>query len=419
MPGPGSYWIGKEERKEVLEVLASGHLFRYGDLNDPNFTRKVYLLEQEFARYVGTPYALATSSGTGALMCCLLAVGLKPGDEVIVPAYTFVATYSAAIFLGLVPVLAEIDSSLDIDPADVERRITPRTRAIMPVHMLGNPCDMDCILAIARKHNLLVIEDACQAAGGSYKGRKLGSFGDMAGFSLNVFKTITAGDGGLVAASTEQYYKRAFGVHDQGHTPLRAGVEVGRRCILGLNFRMNELTGAVALAQLRKIDGIISTLREKKRKLKELISNVPGTRFRKLNDEQGECATLLTVLFDDPCRAAGVARALGTKTVDQSGWHVYANMEHVDRFLEEIGQPHGKGACPRTDDILSRAINLSVGVVDPGLGAAFGITINSTDAEIAQAAKRFRAACDGTKANGKTSTGMSRRERELASTHLS
>jgi hypothetical protein len=128
---------------------------------------------------------------------------------------------------------------------------------------------------------------------------------------------------------------------------------------------------------------------------------------------------LLTVLFDDPCRAAGVARALGTKTVDQSGWHVYANMEHVDRFLEEIGQPHGKGACPRTDDILSRAINLSVGVVDPGLGAAFGITINSTDAEIAQAAKRFRAACDGTKANGKTSTGMSRRERELASTHLS
>jgi dTDP-4-amino-4,6-dideoxygalactose transaminase len=377
------------------------------------------LLEREFARYLDTPYALATSSGTSALMCCLLAVGLKPGDEVIVPAYTFVASYSALIFLGLVPVLAEIDSSLNIDPTDIERRITPRTRAIMPVHMLGNPCDMDCILAMARKHNLLVIEDACQAAGASYKGRKLGGLGDMAAFSLNVFKTITAGDGGLVAASTEQYYKRAFGVHDQGHTPLRAGVEVGRRSILGLTFRMNELTGAVALAQLRKIDRIISTLHEKKNKLKELISNIHGTRFRKLNDEQGECATLLNVLFDDPCHAAGVARALGTRTVDQSGWHVYANMEHVDRHLKEIGQPHGKGAYPRTDDILSRAINLSVGVVDPGLGAAFGVNINSSDEEIAQAAKRFRAACNVAMANGRTFTGMNRGKRQLAQAQLS
>ncbi len=397
MPGPGSYWIGKEERKEVMEVLASAHVSRYGDLEDPKFTRKVYTLEQEFARYVGVPYTLATSSGTGALMCCLMGVGLKPGDEVIVPAYTFVATYSAAIFLGLVPVLAEIDSSLNLDPADIERRITPKTRAIMPVHMLGNPSDMDAIMAIARKHKLLVVEDACQAAGASYKGRKVGSIGDMGGFSLNVFKTITAGDGGLVATSNEEYYKHAFSVHDQGHTPLRAGVQVGNRSVLGLNFRVNELTGAFALAQLRKIDRITSTLREKKNKFKTLISNIPGIRFRKLNDEQGECGTLLTVLFDDPCRAAKVASTLGTRTVDQSGWHVYANMEHVDRYLAENGQPHGKGAYPRTDDLLSRAINLSVGVVDAGLGAAFGININSTDTQIARAAKQFRAACEGSK----------------------
>jgi dTDP-4-amino-4,6-dideoxygalactose transaminase len=393
MPGPGSYWVGEEEKKQVLEVLASGHLSRYGNLEDPKFTRKVFTLEEEFARYVGVPYALATSSGTSALLCCLLAAGLKPGDEVIVPAYTFVATYSAAAFLGLVPILCEIDESLDLDPTDVERRITPKTRAIMAVHMLGNPCDMDAILAIATRHGLLVIEDACQAAGASYRGRKVGSIGDMAGFSLNVFKTITAGDGGLVTARTEAHYKTAFGFHDQGHSPLRAGVEVGRRCLLGLNFRMNEITGALALAQLRKIDLIIAALREKKRKFKDQIADIPGMHFRKLNDASGECGTLLTVLFDDARRAASVAGALGTKTVAKSGWHVYANMEHVNQYLKEQGQPCGKGAYPRTDDVLSRAINLSVGVVDAGLGAAFGININSTDAEIALAAQRFRAAC--------------------------
>jgi dTDP-4-amino-4,6-dideoxygalactose transaminase len=393
MAGPGLYWFGDEERKHVNDVLASGHLSRYGNLDDPKFTRKVFTLEEEFARYVGVPHALATSSGTSALICCLLALGLKPGDEVIVPAYTFVATFSAPAFLGLVPVLCEIDEGLDIDPADIERRITPKTKAIMAVHMLGNPCDMDAVLAIAAKHRLPVIEDACQAAGASYHGRKVGSIGDMGAFSLNVYKTITAGDGGLVTARTEEHYRLAFGVHDQGHSPLRAGVEVGSRCVLGLNFRMNEITGALALGQLRKIDRILAALRTKKAKFKEQIAGIPGTHFRKLNDSAGECGTLLTVLFDDPARAATVAGALGTKTVDQSGWHVYANMEHVDRFLQEHGRPHGKGAYPRTDDILSRAINLSVGVVDAGLGAAFGVNINSTDAEVAEAAKRFLAVC--------------------------
>jgi dTDP-4-amino-4,6-dideoxygalactose transaminase len=406
MPGPGSYWIGEEEKKEVLEVLASGHLSRYGDLNDPKFARKVYTLEKAFARYAGVPYALATSSGTSALMCSLLAVGLKPGDEVIVPAYTFVATYSAAVFLGIAPVLCEIDESLNMDPADIERRITPKTRAIMPVHMLGNPCNMDAIMAIAREHDLFVLEDACQAAGASYKGRKVGSFGEMAGFSLNVFKTITAGDGGLVAASTEEYYKLAFGLHDQGHSPLRAGLEVGQRSLLGLNFRINELTGAVALAQLRKIERITATLRKKKNALKARLKGIPGLSFRKLHDAEGECGTLLTVLFDDARQAAQVAQALGSKTVDQSGWHVYANMEHLNRHLKEIGQPYGKGAYPRTDDILRRAINISVGVVDAGLGSGFGIHINSTDAEIEMVAQRFRKACNASV--GKTAGQLGR-----------
>ena len=393
MPGPGHQWIGREERDAVLEVVESGHLFRYGKPDDPAFKRKVYTFEQELAALCGVKHALATTSGSASLIASLLALGIEPGDEVIVPAYTFVASYSAIIFCGGVPVLAEIDESLNLDPGDIEKRITPKTKAVMPVHMLGNACDMDEILAVAGKHALAVLEDACQAAGGSYRGRRLGTLGRMGAFSLNIFKTITSGDGGAVVTDDTDLYQRAFAVHDQGHLPNRTGVEVGARSILGLNFRMNELTGAVALAQLRKLDRLVATLREKKAKLKRRIEGVPGMRFRTLPDPEGECATLCTVLFDDPARASRVAKKLGTTTVDGSGWHVYANMEHVGRWLAEHGRPHGKGAYPRTDDILGRAINLSVGVVDAGLGAAFGINIRSTDEDIERAAQTFRAAC--------------------------
>jgi dTDP-4-amino-4,6-dideoxygalactose transaminase len=393
MPGPGREWIGPEEREAVLEVLETGHLFRYGSPDDPAFRRKVYAFERELAALCGVRHAVATTSGSAALVAALLAAGIGPGDEVIVPAYTFVASYSSIIFCGGVPVLAEIDDSLTLDPSELERRLTPRTRAVMPVHMLGNACDMDPILAFARERGLVVIEDACQAAGGSYRGRRLGSMGAAGAFSLNIFKTITAGDGGALVTDDPELYLRAFAVHDQGHRPNRTGVEVGARSILGLNFRMNELTGAVALAQLRKLDRIVATLREKKARLKEAIAAIPGTRFRRLPDPAGECATLLTVIFDDAARAARVAAALGTTTVSGSGWHVYSNMEHVGRWLAEHARPCGRGAYPRTDDLLDRAVNLSVGVVDAGLGAAFGIDIRSSDEDIGRAARGFRAAC--------------------------
>lgn len=394
MSGPGAYWFGKEEMESVMEVMQSGYLFRYGNEKDPNFLHKVSTLEKEFAHYCGVKYALATSSGTSSLLVSLIALGLKPGDEVIVPAYTFVATYSACIFAGCVPVLAEIDESLSLDPNDIEHRITPRTKAIIPVHMLGNPCDMDKIMGIARKHNLFVIEDSCQAAGASYKGKKVGTIGDIGAFSLNVFKTINSGDGGLVITNNESLYEKAFGVHDQGHKPNRFGVEVGARSVLGLNFRMNEITGAAGLAQLKKLEKIVSTLREKRGKLKKLISEAKGFKFRILNDpEGGDAGTLCTVIFDTREQAEKVTKALGSKTVDQSGWHVYANMEHVLKYLEEVGQPHSKGSYPKTDDILGRAMNISIGVVDGGLGAGWGININSTDGEIRNAARQFIEAC--------------------------
>jgi dTDP-4-amino-4,6-dideoxygalactose transaminase len=393
MPGPGAYWFGQEEMDAVVEVMKSGYLFRYGSESDPKFLHKVATLEKEFARYINVDYALATSSGTSSLLASALALGLNPGDEIIVPAYTFVASYTSVIFAGFIPVLTEIDDSLTIDPYDIEKRITKRTKAIMPVHMLGNPCDMEKIMAIAKKHNLLVLEDCCQAAGASYKGKKVGSIGDIGAFSLNFFKTINSGDGGLITTRDEKLYELAFSNHDQGHKPMRFGVEVGTRNVLGLNFRMNELTAAVGLAQLNKIDRITETLRRKRAKFKAQISETDGFKFRTLNDPSADCGTLCTVIFNTSEQAVKVSKALGSKTVDQSGWHVYANMEHILNHLKSIGQPHTKGAYPKTDDILSRAMNISVGVVDGGLGSGWGININSTDDEIEAAAKQFVAAC--------------------------
>lgn len=393
MPGPGAYWYGKEELEAAIEVMNGGYLFRYGSESDPKFLKKVFTLETELAKYEGSNHALATSSGTSALICSAFALGLKPGDEIIIPAYTFVASYSSVIFLGLVPVLAEIDESLSLDPDDIEKRITPRTKAIMPVHMLGNPCNMDRISEIAKKHKLLILEDCCQAAGASYKGKKVGTIGNIGAFSLNFFKTINTGDGGFVVTNDKTLYEKAFGMHDQGHTPNRTGVEVGNRSLLGLNFRLNELTAAVALAQLKKLDRIIETLREKRALLKGLISEAKGFRFRTLNDPDGDCGTLCTVIFDSAEKAARVSAALGSKTVDKSGWHVYANMEHVLAHLKSAGQPYTKGSYPKTDDILSRSMNISIGVVDGGLGAGWGININSTEDEIRDAASQFVKAC--------------------------
>lgn len=392
MPGPGAYWIGEEEKRALLAVIESGHLSRYGREDDPRFLRQVRRLEEAFARRQGVAHALAVNSGTSALLASLIAMGLRPGDEVLVPAYTFVASYSAILFAGGVPALVDVDESLTMDPAAAERAIGPRTRFLMPVHMLGAPCDLDALMDVARRHGLQVLEDCAQAGGASYRGRPIGTFGAMGAYSFNVYKTISAGDGGLLVTDDAALYERAFAVHDQGHKPLRSGVEIGERTILGMNFRMNELTGAVALAQLGKLDRILETLRAKKARLRAALEGLPGVTFRTVHDPAGECATLLVLLFDRAERARAVATALGTKTVDESGWHVYRHMEHVLRRLAELGRPVEPGSLARTDDVLGRAVNLSVGVVDAGLGSGFGVYIDATDDEIDAVADEVRRA---------------------------
>jgi dTDP-4-amino-4,6-dideoxygalactose transaminase len=402
MPGPGSYLIGQEEIDEVTEVLSSGYLLRYGDESNPRFRHKVWSFERAFEARLEVAHALAVNSGTSALLTGLAALGIGPGDEVIAPGYCYMATLSSIVYAGAVPVLAEVDETLTLDPADVRARITPRTRAIMPVHMLGCPSRMDALKELAVQHGLAIIEDSCQACGGTFAGKHLGTIGDVGAFSLNFDKVITAGDGGVLACNDLGLYERAFAFHDQGFTPAGKAITTERSEMFGLTLRMNELTGAVALAQLRKLDRILEMMRTRRDRLLSALPQFPGMWVKPSPDPSGECGSIITLQFDDHASAARVAEALGTITLERTGWHVYSNMGPLlaRRMPARLACPfecgvypyaaeYRRGQLPSTDDLLARSINLSVGVVDPFVGAAFGVNILSDDAEVEAAAREF------------------------------
>jgi dTDP-4-amino-4,6-dideoxygalactose transaminase len=406
MPGPGSYIIGEEEKKNLLEVIESGWLYRYAEPSASNFKAKVMELEKQVAGFVGVEHAIAVNSGTSALFAAIAALGIGPGDEVIVPGYTFIASIGSVVYSRAVPVLCEIDESLTLDPEDVRRRITPRTRAIMLVHMLGSPGRIEEVISIGREKGIPVIEDCAQAFGASYRGRSVGSYGEIGTFSFNFYKTITAGDGGIVVMNDEKFYRRAFAVHDQGHLPLRQGVEQGSRALLGMNFKMTELSAAVLLAQLKKVDMIKQKLRKSKKQFKERIEKIDEISFRDLPDPDGEIGTLLVVLLPNGRIARKVGNELGCGVIADSGWHVYGNMEHLlgKKTVDRKGCPfscpyytnkggnieYKEGMLPKTDSILGRAINISIGVTDTGLGSGFGISIMSDEREIEKKAAIFK-----------------------------
>jgi dTDP-4-amino-4,6-dideoxygalactose transaminase len=254
MPGPGVELIGEEEIAEVMQVLTTRALSRYGSADDPNFGAKVRKVEQEIASIAGVRYGLGLhGGGSSGLFISLLGIGVGPGDEVIVPGFTFVASISAIVYARATPVLAEVDDSFNLDPADVEARITPRTKAILVVHMLGAPARLDELKDIADRHGIALIEDCAQAFGASYQGQGVGGIGTAGIYSFNEYKTITCGDGGMIVTDDEELYRRFFAIHDQGHAPNRLGSKYAERPFLGLNFRMTELSGAVLLAQVRNI----------------------------------------------------------------------------------------------------------------------------------------------------------------------
>jgi dTDP-4-amino-4,6-dideoxygalactose transaminase len=392
VPGPGLELVGEEELAEVRDVLLSGFLNRYGPDDDPRFEAKVRTFESEVAERAGVRHALGVNSGTSALYIALTALGVGPGDEVIVPGFTYVASISSIVYARAVPVLAEVDESFNLDPADVERKITPRTRAIVAVHMLGSPARLHELGEVAARHGIPVIEDCAQAFGATYEGRWVGSHGVIGTYSFNIFKTITCGDGGLLVTDDEDLYRRCFAMHDQGHSPHRLGVEVGQRPFLGLNFRLVELQAAVLLAQLKKLDRIVSHMRRNRDIVKDAVEGLPGLEFRVLADPAGDLATHLVLVFPSAEVAEKVAADLGAIRLSESGWHVYTHMEHLleKRTITGRGCPfdcqeharrdldYFRGMLPRTDALLERSISVGIGVVDPNL-SPFGLGISADE----------------------------------------
>jgi 8-amino-3,8-dideoxy-alpha-D-manno-octulosonate transaminase len=331
----GSELIGKEEMKEVMDILETGVFARYEFDNERKGIYKVKEFEEAFAKYLGCNHSLGVTSGSAALKVAMTALDIGPGDEVIVPAFDFIATYEAVLEVGAIPIMTDIDDSLNLDPVAFEERITPYTKAVIPVHMCGAPANIEEIINVAKRHNLLVLEDNAQACGGSYKGRKLGTFGDMGILSFDYYKTITTGEGGMVITNDKGLYDRSDWYHDHGHDH---NPNVGRglegRTILGFNFRMNEFQGAVGLAQLRKLDYIIGEQRKNKAAIKEALSSVPGIGFRKLFDPDGDTATFLGFNLPDEASARKFQSVLKEEGVDtiyykDNAWHYAPRWEHL------------------------------------------------------------------------------------------
>ena len=404
MPGPGIELVGAEETAEVMEVLQSGYLSRYGPSDDPAFGAKVHHVEEAIAELTGVKHALALhGGGSAALWITLLSLGIGAGDEVIVPGFTYVASISAIVYTGATPILAEIDQTFDLDPADVEARIKPRTAGILVVHMLGGPARIDELKAVADRHGIPLIEDCAQAFGATYKGRGVGGFGAAGTFSFNEFKTITCGDGGMIVTDDDGLYERAFAMHDQGHAPDRLESKYAPRPFLGMNFRMTELSGAVLGAQVRKLDLITSHLRANKAIVKDMLEEVPVIGFRELTDPEGDLATHLVVVLPTRAMADAVVEEVGSRTLAESGWHTYSRMNHLleQRTINGKGCPfdcgdpnhsHGAyraGMLPQTDDLLERSLSIGIGVKDPNL-APFGLRMRDGAAEARQVGATFR-----------------------------
>ena len=404
MPGPGIELIGAEEAAEVMEVLQSGYLSRYGPSDDPAFGAKVHRVEQDIAKLTGVRYGLGLhGGGSAALWITLLSLGVGAGDEVIVPGFTYVASISAIVYTGATPILAEVDQTFDLDPLDVEAKITSRTAAILVVHMLGAAARLSELKAIADRHGIPLVEDCAQAFGATYQGRGVGAIGTAGTFSFNEFKTITCGDGGMIVTDDEALYERCFAMHDQGHAPDRLESKYAPRPFLGMNFRMTELSGAILLAQVRKLDLITSHLRANKAIVKEILEEVPAIDYRTLTDPDGDLATHLVVVLPSKEIAANVAQEVGSRTLSESGWHTYSKMNHLleKRTVTGKGCPfdcgdpghsHGDyrvGMLPRTDALLERSMSIGIGVWDPNL-APFGLRMRDGAAEARKVGATFR-----------------------------
>ncbi len=358
---PGGMEVGQEELAALARVIESKNLFRYYGVGDgPD---EVASFEREFAEVMGAKHALCLNAGSSALICALIGAGVGEGDEVIVPAYTWNATPNAVLASRALPVLAEVDESLTLDPLDVERKITPRTRAILPVHMRGAPAAMGELVAIAKTHELVLIEDVCQAAGATYRGRRLGTFGDAGAFSLQFNKIITTGEGGVLITDRDDLLELALDVHDCANSVRRG---VGLPKFAGYNFRASELTGAMARVQLTRLDGLLERMRANHARLASQVGGLPGLELRRGSDDDGDAGIALIAFADHAARAAEAVAALNAEGVlamqiyspATPDLHVFPYWAPVLEALEAAGAD--RPDCPRTLELLERTIHVDV-----------------------------------------------------------
>jgi 8-amino-3,8-dideoxy-alpha-D-manno-octulosonate transaminase len=398
--GPYPTKIGAEELLELIDLweftpetrarlqslveedpgLRGPHLFRYYNPRPS----KVEAAERAFAELIGVNHCLAVNSCTSALVCAYRALGIGAGDEVIVPAYTFFATAAAAVASNAIPVIVEIDETLCLDPAAVEKAITRRTKAIVPVHMRGAPAQMDAILDVAERKGLPVIEDVAQAGGGAFGGKRLGSLGKIGCFSFDYYKVHASGEGGFVTTDDEWLYTRAQSWHDTAACwrPNRFARErQPGELFCGENYRMSELQGAVALAQIRKTDAMLAGYRRAHRQIKDRIDPVPGMTFRRVPDESGDTSIALVFILKDAESTRKAMFAMQEMGVPAGGiydhkvrdWHIFTYWEHIlDRkHVAPDGLPwsavpadelprYSREMCPRTLDLLGRAIMIDI-----------------------------------------------------------
>ena len=373
----GAAAIGEEEKRAVMEVLESRSLFRY---YGPDLRHTVAQFETAFARYLDVPFVAASSSGTAALRAGLAAMGVGAGDEVIVPAVTFIASVGAVVAQHAIPIFAEVDGHLTLDPASIEPLLTERTRAIMPVHLSGVAADMDPIMELARRHGLGVIEDTAQACGSLYKGRRLGSIGDIGAFSFQLEKNITSGEGGAIATSDEELYKRAVKFSDQGgQFPIQSGGIrdlVGGEPFLGENLRMTEIAGAILGCQLARLDDILDRIEHARLTLLEGLRDLP-IQVAPSDPERARHALGVGVCLPTPAEATRFVEALRAEGVPAGlvygGKPVYANRQVLEQRTFTRSCPfscsctdHRKvtyhmGMCPRTEDLLARYVGIGIG----------------------------------------------------------
>jgi 8-amino-3,8-dideoxy-alpha-D-manno-octulosonate transaminase len=333
--------IDDREINAVTQVLRSGKLFRFVE------NSQVAAFEKEAAALLGVNHALMVNSGTSALICALTGLGIGPGDEVIVPGYTYIATAAAVVGVGAVPVIAEIDESLGLDPADVARKITPYTKAIIPVHMQGVPCRLEELVDLARQHHLKVVEDCCQCVGGQYKGAYAGTWGDAGAWSLNYFKVISCGEGGLVFTNDYNAYERASFASDPAMPMWMSGKEwqnppFSRQC-----YRPSEIMGAIARVQLSKIGDILSHTRRLKKAFQAELAEPKGYVRQHVDDPVGDCGISAAIIMRDPELAkkyteALRAEGLGAGTAYNAGFpdrHIYHYWDSI--LFKHSAHPSG------------------------------------------------------------------------------